>query len=189
MILLLGATGYIGEAFARALRDRKQEFIALSRKQFDYTRFDVLLEFLRKNRPTFLVNAAGYTGRPNVDAPRVAIVRPAQAPAQAALFQFSPGGPGSSSPFASPGAGSGQNMEQLAEQLGWLRFLWMGSLLWNLILLGTGITEIHGVSGGAAFGAIVITAVLSVIIGIGLVIVLGTVMAGFVASMMSGLRH
>jgi len=68
MILLLGATGYIGEAFARALRDRKQEFIALSRKQFDYTRFDVLLEFLRKNRPTFLVNAAGYTGKPNVDA-------------------------------------------------------------------------------------------------------------------------
>src|SRR5215831_5320676 len=68
MIVLLGATGYIGEAFAKALRKRPQEFIALSRKELDYTRFDVLLNFLRENRPDFLINAAGYTGKPNVDA-------------------------------------------------------------------------------------------------------------------------
>jgi UDP-glucose 4,6-dehydratase len=68
MILLLGATGYIGEAFAKELQRRKADFIPLSRKQVDYTRFDALLKFLKAKRPVFVVNAAGYTGKPNVDA-------------------------------------------------------------------------------------------------------------------------
>ncbi len=68
MILLLGATGYIGQEFARVLTHRKKEFMALSRKQIDYTRFDALVEFLKTKKPTFVVNAAGYTGKPNVDA-------------------------------------------------------------------------------------------------------------------------
>ena len=68
MILLLGASGYIGEAFARELTGRKLDFVSLSRKQLDYTRFDLLLEFLRAKKPAFVVNAAGYTGKPNVDA-------------------------------------------------------------------------------------------------------------------------
>jgi UDP-glucose 4,6-dehydratase len=68
MILLLGASGYIGEAFAKELQRRKKEFIPLARQQVDYSRFDVLLEFLRAKKPSFVVNAAGYTGKPNVDA-------------------------------------------------------------------------------------------------------------------------
>jgi dTDP-4-dehydrorhamnose reductase len=68
MILLLGATGYIGEAFAKALRERGQPFASLSRKDVDYTRFEVLLEHLRRTKPAFLINASGYTGKPNVDA-------------------------------------------------------------------------------------------------------------------------
>src|SRR5436305_9522245 len=68
MILLLGASGYIGEAFSRALRERNQDFTTLSRKQLDYTRFDLLLNYLRENKPAFLINAAGFTGKPNVDA-------------------------------------------------------------------------------------------------------------------------
>jgi dTDP-4-dehydrorhamnose reductase len=68
MILLLGASGYIGEAFSRALRARNHDFTTLSRKQLDYTRFDLLLNYLRENKPAFLINAAGYTGKPNVDA-------------------------------------------------------------------------------------------------------------------------
>ena len=68
MILLLGATGYIGEAFAKGLQRRKTDFILLSRKQLDYTRFDALLEFLKAKKPAFVINAAGYTGKPNVDA-------------------------------------------------------------------------------------------------------------------------
>jgi dTDP-4-dehydrorhamnose reductase len=68
MILLLGATGYIGKAFADELTRRKKNFVPLSRQQADYTRFDVLLEFLKTKKPAFVVNAAGYTGKPNVDA-------------------------------------------------------------------------------------------------------------------------
>jgi dTDP-4-dehydrorhamnose reductase len=68
MILLLGASGYIGEAFVAELQRRKTEFVPLSRKQVDYTRFDLLLDFLRAKKPSFVINCAGFTGKPNVDA-------------------------------------------------------------------------------------------------------------------------
>lgn len=68
MILLLGATGYIGHAFAAELQRRKLDFTPLSRQQVDYTRFEVLLDYLKSRQPEFLINAAGYTGKPNVDA-------------------------------------------------------------------------------------------------------------------------
>lgn len=68
MILLLGGTGYIGQAFASEMRAKKEAFTALSRREVDYTRFEALLKFLQENKPEFLVNAAGYTGKPNVDA-------------------------------------------------------------------------------------------------------------------------
>jgi dTDP-4-dehydrorhamnose reductase len=68
MIVLLGATGYVGQAFVRELKRRGAPFQALSRRQLDYTRFEVLLQFLRETKPAFVVNAAGYTGKPNVDA-------------------------------------------------------------------------------------------------------------------------
>jgi dTDP-4-dehydrorhamnose reductase len=68
MIVVLGASGYIGEAFVSELRRRGKPFVPLSRKQLDYAQFDELLGFLREKKPEFLVNAAGYTGRPNVDA-------------------------------------------------------------------------------------------------------------------------
>jgi dTDP-4-dehydrorhamnose reductase len=72
MITLLGATGYIGEAFALDLERRGKKFEKLSRSAVDYTRFEVLLKYLRERRPEFVVNAAGYTGKPNVDACEVA---------------------------------------------------------------------------------------------------------------------
>src|SRR6185295_18638229 len=68
MIILLGATGYIGQAFATALQKRGTPFTPLSRKEVDYPRFETLLAFLREHKPAFLINAAGYTGKPNVDA-------------------------------------------------------------------------------------------------------------------------
>lgn len=72
MILLLGASGYIGQAFVRELERRKRPYTPLSRKKVDYSRFGVLRDFLEKNKPEFLVNAAGYTGKPNVDACEIA---------------------------------------------------------------------------------------------------------------------
>jgi NAD dependent epimerase/dehydratase family enzyme len=68
MLLLLGATGYIGQAFQTELNRRGERFVALSRSQVDYTRFTPLYEYLKANRPSFVINAAGYTGKPNVDA-------------------------------------------------------------------------------------------------------------------------
>ncbi len=68
MILLLGATGYVGQQFAHELTARGRAFTALSRRTLDYTRFDPFLKYLRDQKPEFVVNCAGYTGKPNVDA-------------------------------------------------------------------------------------------------------------------------
>jgi dTDP-4-dehydrorhamnose reductase len=68
MILLLGASGYIGEAFVAELQRRQTDFVPLSRQQVDYTRFEALLACLRARRPAFVINCAGFTGKPNVDA-------------------------------------------------------------------------------------------------------------------------
>src|SRR4051812_23350686 len=72
MVVVLGASGYLGQAFVQELRNRKQPFTAFSRTQLDYTRFDILLRWLRETKPAFLINTAGYTGKPNVDACEIA---------------------------------------------------------------------------------------------------------------------
>jgi dTDP-4-dehydrorhamnose reductase len=59
MILLLGATSYVGQAFARALRRRQEPFIPLSRNAFDYTCFEFLLDYVRQIRPLLVINAGG----------------------------------------------------------------------------------------------------------------------------------
>ncbi|MGH7954011.1 MAG: SDR family oxidoreductase, partial [Limisphaerales bacterium] len=68
MILLLGASGYIGRIFAAELRRRGQDFIPLTRRAIDYGNFDLLFDYIRKMKPAFLINAAGYIGKPSVDA-------------------------------------------------------------------------------------------------------------------------
>jgi UDP-glucose 4,6-dehydratase len=68
MILLLGASGYIGQIFSGELRRRGNDFIPLTRKAIDYTDFDLLFNFVRKVKPAFLINAAGYAGKSEVDA-------------------------------------------------------------------------------------------------------------------------
>lgn len=56
----------------RELERRKWPFKPLSRGKTDYSRFEVLLDYLKKTKPEFLVNVAGYTGKPNVDACEIA---------------------------------------------------------------------------------------------------------------------
>ena len=68
VILVLGASGYIGQAFINELVRRNARFQHVSRSQVNYTSFETLLTFLREIKPEFVVNAAGYTGKPNVDA-------------------------------------------------------------------------------------------------------------------------
>jgi dTDP-4-dehydrorhamnose reductase len=68
MILLLGASGYIGRIFSTELRLRGCAFIPLTRKAVDYTNFGLLFDYVRKTRPAFIINAAGYPGKPDVEA-------------------------------------------------------------------------------------------------------------------------
>ena len=68
MILVLGANGYIGRIFSAELRRRGCDFIPLTRKVINYTDFDLLFDYVRKIKPTFIINAAGYPGKPNVEA-------------------------------------------------------------------------------------------------------------------------
>jgi dTDP-4-dehydrorhamnose reductase len=65
MLLLLGAGGYVGHAFANELLRRGRAFIPLTRRAIDYTSFNLLFDYIRKTRPEFVINAAGYTGKPD----------------------------------------------------------------------------------------------------------------------------
>ncbi len=72
MIIVLGGSGYVGSAIVEALRERGTPFRNVSRHETDYTRADALRQMLESRRPTAVINAAGFTGRPNVDACEVA---------------------------------------------------------------------------------------------------------------------
>ena len=68
MILLLGGSGFIGTAFSRKLDDSKAEYKSISRSAIDYSDRQTLVRLIESTNATFLINAAGYTGKPNVDA-------------------------------------------------------------------------------------------------------------------------
>lgn len=68
MFLILGGNGYVGTAFQRHLTQQNLPFEVVSRPKIDYSNEATLLQLIRDRRPKFLINAAGYTGRPNVDA-------------------------------------------------------------------------------------------------------------------------
>ncbi len=68
MIFLLGGSGYIGQAFQRHFIRHGIAHRAIRRAELDYSDPARLLAALRAERPRFLINASGYTGKPNVDA-------------------------------------------------------------------------------------------------------------------------
>jgi dTDP-4-dehydrorhamnose reductase len=68
MIYLLGGSGYVGAAYQALLLRKGIPFRNLRRAELDYTSPPILTAALRHDRPQFLINAAGYTGKPNVDA-------------------------------------------------------------------------------------------------------------------------
>ena len=68
MIYLLGGSGYVGSAYQALLSRKGLPFRNLRRSDFDYANSAALTELLRREKPEFLINAAGYTGKPNVDA-------------------------------------------------------------------------------------------------------------------------
>lgn len=68
MIYLLGGSGYVGGAFQALFRRKGIPYRNLRRSEVDYTDPGTLRAALLADKPEFLVNAAGYTGKPNVDA-------------------------------------------------------------------------------------------------------------------------
>lgn len=68
MIYLLGGSGYVGQAYQALLTRKGIPFRNLRRAELDYSDPALLAAALRRDRPEFLINAAGYTGKPNVDA-------------------------------------------------------------------------------------------------------------------------
>lgn len=73
MYILLGKTGYIAEAFIKELERRKLDYAALSRRDVNYTDYGTFCKYLDTNWQYFtkgstIINCAGYTGKPNVDA-------------------------------------------------------------------------------------------------------------------------
>lgn len=66
--ILLGASGFMGGYFARAMAGREMEVIPLARAQVNYCNYGALRDYIRElGGIDFLVNAAGFSGKPNVD--------------------------------------------------------------------------------------------------------------------------
>ena len=68
MILLLGGSGYVGKAYQRLFTRLGVSYRNLARKEIDYTDTHHLADLLAESRAEFVISAAGYTGKPNVDA-------------------------------------------------------------------------------------------------------------------------
>jgi UDP-glucose 4,6-dehydratase len=66
MILLFGSTGYIGSEFKKQLTEQNIQFICWENTR--KTSFDQLQTLCKHQKVTVAINAAGYTGKPNVDA-------------------------------------------------------------------------------------------------------------------------
>jgi len=58
----------VGQAYQAMLKRKNLDYISLSRSELDYSNTELLFGFLDKQCPSFLINCAGYTGKPNVDA-------------------------------------------------------------------------------------------------------------------------
>ena len=67
MILLIGS-GYVGSTFCAHLEQTRVPYQVWPRQDLDYSSLPELVGYLKEHRPEFLINCAGYTGKPNVDA-------------------------------------------------------------------------------------------------------------------------
>ena len=68
MFIILGSGGYVGSKFIQYYQNTGKKFLGVSRNEVDYYDRSVLREFLKSKDSSFLINSAGYTGKPNVDA-------------------------------------------------------------------------------------------------------------------------
>ena len=67
-MIVLGSTGYIGSKFINFFDALGHEVMGVSRSEVDYANHETLRSWLKSRNPRFVINSAGYTGKPNVDA-------------------------------------------------------------------------------------------------------------------------
>lgn len=67
-IALLGSSGYLGQAYLRAPAPRGLTIIPIERNRLDYSNPMTLCHFIREKNIEGILNCAGFTGKPNVDA-------------------------------------------------------------------------------------------------------------------------
>jgi len=65
---LIGASGYVGQEFSDQLTSRGHGWKPLGRSQCDLYSVDAVTHCLEDEAPDAVINCAGYTGKPNVDA-------------------------------------------------------------------------------------------------------------------------
>ncbi len=68
MILLLGSTGFVGQKFALELNKYGLAWKAIRSGQVNLTDYRSLTRAIHAVKGKFLINCAGFTGQPNVDA-------------------------------------------------------------------------------------------------------------------------
>ena len=68
MIIVLGASGYVGGEFIRKFEWEGVACLALSRRDCNIYDESALAAAIKQAGGTFLINSAGFTGKPNVDA-------------------------------------------------------------------------------------------------------------------------
>ena len=68
MFLILGGSGYVGSVFDDYLSKTHNEIKVVCRNELDYSNQSSLVALLKDLRASFVINAAGFTGKPNVDA-------------------------------------------------------------------------------------------------------------------------
>jgi len=71
MIVLLGASGYVGSAIAGRLRQLGAEVITPAHRDLELTSRDAVAAWFADKNPEFVINAVGFTGRPNIDGTEV----------------------------------------------------------------------------------------------------------------------
>ncbi len=68
MIVVLGGNGFVGSAIVQYLGQQEIPYRVVSRSEVDYYDPDRLAACLKQSQAKFLVNCAGFTGKPNVEA-------------------------------------------------------------------------------------------------------------------------
>jgi len=65
---VLGGSGYIGSSIVEAMKSKAIDVVVARRVSVNYLQKESLVKWLEQNGISFLINAAGFTGQPNVDA-------------------------------------------------------------------------------------------------------------------------